>query len=245
MQSNCRAYLVAICVSLFAVGWATAQESLDQIEKRLREDLEYLADDAREGRGVGTQGLQDAGEFIAARFAKLGLNTKVFGDSPFQEFTVPHGFGIPKDGDAAKKNWLKFEGAPEGELTLGKQWTSLSLGSNGEFSGELVFIGYGITAKDFNYDDYADIDVKGKIVVMLRKEPTKEDGSSLFGSGTSRFAYFSTKLVNAVQHGAVGMIVVNDLRSAGNRRIRFSIPMTAGADELLSGTDCEPDSESS
>lgn len=214
MQRHCRAFLAVVCFGLLTASTAIAQESTDQIEKRLREDLEYLADDAREGRGVGTKGLQDAGEFIAARFAKLGLDTKVFGDSPFQEFTVPHGFGLPKDGESAKKNWLKFEGAPEGELELGKQWTSLSLGSNGEFSGELVFVGYGITAKDFNYDDYADIDVKGKVVVVLRKEPTKEDGSSLFGSGTSRFAYFSTKLVNAVQHGAVGMIVVNDLKSA-------------------------------
>jgi hypothetical protein len=204
---------IVLCFSV--VAEAVGQESPSNMEQRLRADLSYLSDDQREGRGVGTQGLYDAGEFIAKRFTELGLNTKVFGGSPFQEFGVPNGFEAAKSSDdKPPKNWLKIDGADRPNLELGKHWNPLSLGSNGAFNGELVFVGYGITAKDYNYDDYANIDVKGKVVIVLRKEPQTAEGNLFGGNTTSGYAYFSTKELNAKQHGAAAMIVVNDSKSA-------------------------------
>ncbi len=75
---------------------------------------------------------------------------------------------------------------------------------NGRFSGPLVFAGYGISAQQegFIYDDYAGIDVRGKVVVLLRKEPRQADADSpLDGTKTSRHGLFATKLANAVAHG--------------------------------------------
>ncbi len=209
----------------------SAQESLSEVQTRLRADLGYLADDAREGRGVGTQGLQDAGDFIAKRFSELGLDTKVFGGSPFQEFTVPHGFAAakPADDKGEAKNWLKIEGSSIADLALETQWNPLAVGSNGPFQGEVVFAGYGITAKEFNYDDYADLDVKGKVVIVIRREPQNADGSNIFGtSGTSRYAYFNTKEVNAVQHGAAALIIVNDAKTAEQTEDRVLAVTDAG-----------------
>jgi Peptidase family M28/PDZ domain/PA domain len=184
------------------------------MESRLRKDLSYFADDAREGRGVATQGLFESGDFIANRFAELGLNTQVFGDSPFQEFGVPNGFEAAKNRDnQPAKNWVKFSGLESKPLEMGRDWNPLSVGSSGEFEGQLVFAGYGITAKDNNYDDYANVDVKGKVVIVLRKEPQGPNGS-LFGGVTSQYAYFSTKELNAHRHGAAAMVVVNDSKSA-------------------------------
>lgn len=196
----------------------SAQDLRNEIADRLRQDLNYLADDQRQGRGVGTQGLQDAGEFIAARYAELGLNTKIFGDSPFQQFTVPFGFAASKatDDQGLPKNRLKLSAESELELTMEQHWNPLSIGANGSFEAEVVFVGYGITAKEQGYDDYQGIDANNKIVIMLRKEPQTKDGSSIFGGSVSRYAYFSAKLANAIQHGAVAMIVINDPKSASN-----------------------------
>lgn len=223
--------VVWCALSPIFINALSAQESPIEMQKRLRADLGYLADDAREGRGVGTQGLQDAGDFIAKRFAELGLDTKVFGDSPFQEFTVPHGFAAarPTDANGEPKNWFKIESDAATELTLENQWNPLAVGSNGPFQGEVVFAGYGITAKEFNYDDYADLDVKGKVVIVLRREPLNADGTNIFGTaGTSRYAYFNTKEVNAVQHGAAALIIVNDAKTAAQSEDRVLAATDAG-----------------
>jgi hypothetical protein len=75
----------------------------------------------------------------------------------------------------------------------------------------VVFAGYGITAPEYGYDDYAGLDVEGKVVFVLRHEPNEDDPESVFdGAEHSRHAYFTTKAENAAAHGAVGMILVTD-----------------------------------
>jgi hypothetical protein len=210
----------AACFGLAAMAFPlAAQEDPGSMEQRLKVDLDYLAADEREGRGVGTDGLQEAGEMIAQRFAELGLKTDLFGDQPFQDFTITDGFeaAMPDSPDQAPKNRLNISGQHSADLEFGVQWMPLSLGSNGEFSGELVFVGYGISAPDLEYDDYADIDVAGKVVVVIRKQPfqAKEDGK--FGNArSSRNAYFSTKESTAAGKGAAAMILVNDFMTVDN-----------------------------
>ncbi len=175
----------------------------------------FLASDDQEGRDTGSEGIQRAGSFIADRFQSLGLNTQLFDGQAFQTFSIP---GPPVMGDAAK-NRLSISGElPAGfaiPLELDRDFRSMSLGSSGEFSGEIVFAGYGITAPDWGYDDYANVDVKGKVVIVLRKEPQQNQASSKFdGLRTTQFAYFSSKEANAVMHQAAAMILVNDLPSA-------------------------------
>ena len=84
----------------------------------------------------------------------------------------------------------------------------------GKICGHVVFAGYGITAPEYNYDDYAGIDVKGKIVLILRHEPQEFDEKSVFeGKVYTEHAQFSSKASNAKMHGARGVILVNDLHA--------------------------------
>ena len=104
----------------------------------------------------------------------------------------------------------------EPALRLHEEWLPLGLSSTAHVEGEAVFAGYGITAKDYGYDDYAGIDVQGKIVVVLRYEPPPKNSQSPFRKSPdfSTHAALRTKANNAREHGAVGMILVDmDSRS--------------------------------
>ena len=75
----------------------------------------------------------------------------------------------------------------------------------------MVFVGYGITAREYNYDDYAGVDVKDKLVLILRHEPQEFDEKSVFaGKVYTEHSQFFSKVVNAKNHGARGVILIND-----------------------------------
>ncbi|RIK83639.1 MAG: aminopeptidase [Planctomycetota bacterium] len=184
------------------------------VEERLFSSVKYLASDELEGRGIGTKGLDAAAFFLAAEFTKLGLRTDAVEGTPFQNFKISLRTQLgPKE-----SNRLAFV-VPKGEadktetvdLELGKSFTPLAVGGSAKFDLPLVFAGYGITAKDEGYDDYAGIDVKDKAVVILRHNPQVDQPGGLFttGHGPSRHATFDTKISNAYQHGAALVILVN------------------------------------
>jgi hypothetical protein len=147
---------------------------------------------------------------IADRFVALGLKTEVFGNSPFQEFAIPDGFEV-KPLASGEGAWLRFGQSDSAVLEVGVDWTPLAVGAAGSFDNGVVFAGYAISAADEGYDDFAGIDVAGKVVIALRKEPTDRNGRSRFGGqGPSRHAYFSTKQANVAFRNAAALIIVND-----------------------------------
>ena len=103
---------------------------------------------------------------------------------------------------------------PQGEnrqLKLADDYNPLAIGGSGKLDLPLVFAGYGITAKDEKYDDYAGIDVEGKAVLLLRHEPQQDNPHSAFnGTDHSMHALFTRKVSNAYQHGAAAVIFCND-----------------------------------
>ena len=114
----------------------------------------------------------------------------------------------------------------------------MAAGGSGTASGPLVFVGYGITAPDWKYDDYADIDVQGKIVVMLRKEPQQGDATSLFnGLQPSEHASFREKIKNARDHGATAVIIVNDAYDIQRRRSQQQTSWRHAVDKLTAAVD--------
>jgi len=217
--------LVAEALAPIAAAADTAAEAASEL--RLKTSVEYLASDQLEGRGVGTKGLDQAAEFIAGEFANLGLKTDLFDGQPFQKFSVTTGAELgPKE-----KNQLVLLGPPENaggqprriELELGKSYQPLAIGGSGQLAAPLVFVGYGISATDLKdgakYDEYAGLDVKGKVVVIIRKEPQQEDKESVFsGVRPSRHAHFATKISNAFGHGAAAVLLVNDSLELRQRR---------------------------
>lgn len=174
---------------------------------RLTNDIKYLASDDLEGRGVGSKGLDLAADFVRDEFAKAGLDVTRVNGGAFQPFPMTIGAAL------GSPNTLTFNGAPDRkvELQLSKEFTPLSFGGSGKLAGEFVFVGYGVTAPDQKYDDYADIDVKGKTVIVLRRTPRQGRPDSPF-TGHTGMAHESlqTKASNANSHGAVAMLIVTD-----------------------------------
>jgi hypothetical protein len=126
----------------------------------LLEHVRTLSSDAFEGRGSGTSGEQRATDYVAERFRELGL------EPLFQPVDMPGAFR------AKPECRLSLEAPGETlDLALGREWLPLSASADGEVEAEVVFAGYGIRAPELKYDDYAGLDVKGKIVVVFRNAP--------------------------------------------------------------------------
>jgi hypothetical protein len=179
---------------------------------RMRQDVSYLASDAREGRGPGTAGIDDAADYIAAEFRKIGLKPAPHAHGYFQKFTISDEAHLEPGAKLAIETSTGKLG-----FTLDTDFSPLALGDSGRFAGkEIVFAGYGITAKDeslkLDYDDYAGIDVKDKVVLILRREPQLEDEKSAFaGKRNTAYAEFRHKATNAFQHGAAAVLMVNNI----------------------------------
>src|SRR5262249_39884171 len=93
---------------------------------------------------------------------------------------------------------------------LGDDVQPLGFSSNGTVTAPVVFAGYGITAPGYDYDDYAGIDVHDKLVLVMTNEPGEMDSTSRFdGSVNTPYADLRTKAINAREHGALGLLVVN------------------------------------
>lgn len=184
-------------------------------EADLRRDLGFFCDDSLSGRDVGSSGIDQAADYIAASFEKSGLRVDSFAGSPKQSFTVPISVSL----GSADENSLRFtrnEQAILGELD--RTFRPMAIGDSGKADAELVFAGFGITAPEFGYDDYAKIDARGRVVVIIRKEPVGAAFEGRFnGEKNSQHAYFETKIANAEAHGAIGVLLVNDKTSIQER----------------------------
>jgi hypothetical protein len=196
-------------------------------EKRLYDSARYLASDDLEGRGVGTKGLELAAEYVAEQFRSLGLKTELFDGTPFQKFKMTTGAELGKKNEALLAGPPDADGKPQRvPLKLGQDFNPLALGGSGRIDLPLVFAGYGITAKDEKYDDYAGIDVDGKAVIVLRHEPQQNNPHSAFnGTKDSQYAPLVRKISNAYEHGAAAVIFVTDdydiKKNVADRRKRW------------------------
>lgn len=172
----------------------------DKYNKNLYNDLKYLASDSLQGRRAGTIGADKASEYIANQFSKIGLK-KGNKNSYFQSFDITTGINLTDN------NHLKID---ENNAELNKDFIPLSFSDNGELNEDLVFVGYGINAPEFGYDDYKNIDVKNKIVVVLRHEPQEKDTNSKFnGNKPTQYSELRYKVFTAKTRGAKGFILVN------------------------------------
>ncbi len=180
-------------------------------EARIAEAVQYLSSDELAGRGLGKKGLTTAAHYIANAFAATNLRTDFWDGLPYQYFNVDNMTALA----STANNNLKTQGADGSHTTLevDKDFQPMSLGGNGSFDGEVAFVGYGISASGpgWSFDEYEGIDVRNKVVIVLRKEPQQADPASVFdGTSTSNYSLFATKIRNAKTRGAKGMLLVND-----------------------------------
>ena len=183
----------------------------------LAHHVKFLASEQLTGRGVGTPGIDRARDYIAAEFARYGLRPGGDHSGYFQRFDVAVGVTVKQPSSLR----IGTEQVPG----LHEEWTPLGLSASGQVAADLVFVGYGITAKDYGYDDYDGIDVNGKIVLVLRYEPPPKNADSPFKK-FPRYSIHSalrTKAKNARDHGASGMILVDLHRADGDKAELLSI----------------------
>ena len=216
-----------------------------------RDSVTYLASNYLEGRLPGTEGERLASEFIANEFRHAGLVPVPGRSDYFQPF-------MHTVGRRVEKADIAIAGTP---LQPDKDYTALSLSGSGTLQGEVVFVGYGVSDPENTlipggYDDYAGLDVKGKIVVVMRYEPqSSKEKSRLTEDGTnSRRASLTTKLSTAVARGAKAVLFVNPPNTHdGNELLSFNmsgggrggtVPVAmitaAVADRLLTAGGAEP-----
>jgi hypothetical protein len=176
---------------------------------RYKETVRYLASDDLKGRGTGTPGLEKAAKYIAREFKKAGLQPAGV-PSPGRDFFQR--FDVTTDAKLGKGNHLSIaENGKRKSFDVQKDYQPFNFSGNGKASGPVVFVGYGITAPEYNYDDYQGVDVKDKVVLILRHEPQEFDEKSVFaGKVYTRHATVDSKAINAKFHGAKGVLFVND-----------------------------------
>jgi hypothetical protein len=197
---NWRRRCAILALGLLAVSAVAAADSADP--KRYLDDIKALTTPAMEGRGDGSPGLTLAANLIEKRFRALGLQP-AGKNSYLQPFSVITGAKLKDD------NRLEIEnGADKKTLKINQDFVPFSFSSSGEISGPVVFAGYGATAKEFNYDDYGHLDVTDKIVVVLRYEPAGFAAKS-GNHGLTEHSQLITKAINARNHGAKAVIVIN------------------------------------
>lgn len=170
-------------------------------EDTLRADLTFLASDALQGRMSLQGGDETAIQWIASEFAKAGLQPVVNGNYlqpvPLIEYRPDRAQNLVSLARGGKETQWKF---PD---VLGGYRQDIDL------TADVVFAGFGITAPELGYDDYAGLDAHGKIVLVFDHEPQETDANSVFnGTGNTRYATTRVKVLNAQAHGAAGVLIV-------------------------------------
>lgn len=167
----------------------------------MRANLTFLASDALEGRLSLTRGSEVAIQWIASEFAKAGL--KPIADGTFLQ-PVPL---IEYRTDREATSLIVEQGGVKRTLHFPDAYGNFP--SSITISGPVVFAGFGITAPELHYDDYAGIDARGAIVLVFDHEPQENDPKSIFnGTGNTRYATSRVKLLNAQRHGALALMAV-------------------------------------
>jgi len=172
----------------------------EQASDRVMSDISWLADPAREGRGIGTPGLEKSGAYLEERFKSLGLAPAGDPATGYRQ-----AFPVVTSLKAEEATALAIDGKP-----IAKEDYSV-LGyspSKADVKGEMVFAGYGIVAKDQAIDDYAKLDVKKKVVVVRRFVP--EGGRLGSTEAQRRFGDIRRKAFIAREKGASALVVIDE-----------------------------------
>ena len=185
-----------------------------QIEEfKLRAYVKYLSDDLLEGRGTGTRGGNLAAKFIAAEFESIGLEPAGPDRGFFQQVPM-----ISVKTDPETKLAIKSANG-DAEFKFGEDFVASTDLEQAEiaFNHEVVFVGYGVSAPEVPWNDYKDLDVKDKLVMMLVNDPpaTPAEPNLFGGKALTYYGRWTYKFEEAARRGAAGVILVHTTESAG------------------------------
>jgi Zn-dependent M28 family amino/carboxypeptidase len=201
------------------VNVAASMRGIDA--ERIRAHVRFLSDDLLEGRGTGSRGGDIAAKYIATQFALDGLKPAGDGGGYLQkvEFTGVHTLPStvaslqPAQGSAID---LKFGD----DYVTSNQTQTDSI----DVDAPIVFVGYGIEAPEYHWNDYKGVDVKGKVVLLIVNEPPSKDPKFFNGEALTYYGRWTYKFEEAARKGAVGCLIIHrtDLASYGWAVVRSS-----------------------
>jgi hypothetical protein len=215
-----------IAVVVLLVSLTLAAPAAEQVNpERMRADLEFLCSPPIEGRASLSRGADASAWFLAAEMRKIGLQPAV-GTGFLQRFDV-----VPLRLDRERSSIQVLRSGAEQSFPAGSVFFP-EPGRPIDLTLQVVFAGYGITAPEFGYDDYAGLDVRGKAVLVFDHEPQEDNPTSVFhGVGFTLHANTWTKTRNAERHGAAAVLVatepINNHRSAARPPARANAPQQA------------------
>jgi Zn-dependent M28 family amino/carboxypeptidase len=190
-----------------------AQLAVDPL--KIRAHVQFLADDLLEGRGPGTRGAELAAQYLATQFAVAGLKPAGDDGTYLQHIDM---VGMKVDPAQTSFTLQPASGAPM-PLRYADDYTvsSPQLQPLAEFNAPIVFVGYGVTAPEFHWDDYAGTDVKGKVVMLIVGDPPSKDPAFFGGDALTYYGRWTYKFEEAARHGAAGVLIIHrtDLASYG------------------------------
>jgi len=211
---------------------AVAESKITQAS--LRADIRFLADDLLEGRGPGTRGDLLAQQYVVSQFAQMGLKPAAAGGGWIQDVPM---VGITTRPPAN----VEFK-AGEKSLTLNNYDDYIVTCGQAKAESviperEIVFVGYGIQAPEFDWDDFKDVDVRDKILLVMNNDPA---GDPELFAGSTRLYYgrWGYKFEKGAEMGAAGMFIIHTTPSAG---YPFQVVQTSwtGEQMALEGRDAE------
>jgi Zn-dependent M28 family amino/carboxypeptidase len=175
--------------------------------EKIRAHVKFLASDLLEGRGPGKRGAELAAEYIATQFALDGL--KPAGDNGTFFQNVPL-YAVHTDEAQTTASFVPNSGEPI-KLTYGSDYVTKD--ERGETSADIdapiVFVGYGIIAPEYHWDDYAGVDVKGKVLLVIVNEPPSDEEKFFKGSTMTYYGRWTYKYEEAARHGAAGVLIIH------------------------------------
>ncbi|HWS16843.1 MAG TPA: M28 family peptidase, partial [Candidatus Elarobacter sp.] len=191
----------------------SAQKAMNAIDaEKIRATVKYLSDDALQGRGTGQKGGDMAADWIAAQFKSYGLAPAGDHGTYFQQVNF---FGVTTDPKQTRFAFVPKSG-PEMALKFADDYVAndQTHAQKSEIDAPLVFVGYGISAPEYQWDDYKGADVKGKVLLMLVNEPPSDDPHFFKGRALTYYGRWTYKYEEAARRGAVGVVLIHKTEMA-------------------------------
>ncbi|MCU0642861.1 MAG: M28 family peptidase [bacterium] len=189
------------------------QKGMDAISaEEMLSHVAYLASDEMRGRDTPSPELDQCAKYIANYFRSMGLEYVSSAKDNYQNFS------LLKTRLAPEQKFSMTINGVEKTYQIKEDFVPLHLAANRTVTAPVVFAGYGISAPEYKYNDYESIDAKGKIVLAFTSEPQEKDSTSVFnGIKETDHSKLNDKVLNAIDHGAVGFIYVTNPNSRFRR----------------------------
>src|SRR5713226_7109442 len=205
-----------------APGRAAASQGTPEIDKeKIRAHVKFLANDLLEGRGTGQRGGDIAAEYIATQFALYGLKPAGDNGTYFQDVPMVGVKTLPettfKFTEAGGKS---FEAKNLSDFVTNNE----SQTETADIDAPMVFVGYGIKAPEYDWDDYKNVDLHGKVALLFVNEPSSDDPNFFKGKALTYYGRWTYKFEETARRGAVATLIIHrtDLASYGWDVVRNS-----------------------